>query len=153
MNSYTFIESHTNKSDNMNSVQKNIISAMLSYSIILGDAKNIAYYYEVLKNKSVYSYMSKNVKRIYQRFIIDLNLDINEDDLKYISAGDLGIRRELILEFIEHQYDISVIELVYKIYTLTGRLFKIDDDLISQYLDDSVQFLNTHDFSHIKFLV
>lgn len=153
VNVYNFIDLHTDSSIKLNSVQKNITSAMLFYPIIFSDDKNILYYYEVLKNKSVFSVQSKNVRRIYQRYIIDLNLDISEDDFKYISAGDLGIRRELALEFIEKEYDITVYEFVAKIYFLTGRLFKIDDALISQYIEEALKFANSHDFSLIKFLV
>ncbi|UWG96309.1 TetR/AcrR family transcriptional regulator [Dehalobacter sp. DCM] len=150
---YRFIDSNMDRSVILDSYQKNLTSGMMYYSIILSDEKNISYYHEILKQKSVYSIMHKNVRRIYKRFAVDLNLDISIDDLKYISAADLGIRRELLLEYIDKEYDITPYELTSKIYTLTGRLFKIDENLTAEYINNALKFVHAHNFSHIKLLI
>ncbi|HCX65892.1 MAG TPA: hypothetical protein DHN33_11870 [Eubacteriaceae bacterium] len=149
---YHHIHLHHENSSKLDSFQQNAISGMLHYSIIFSDEKNIRYYYQVLRQKSVYDYANKNVERIYKQFIKDFQLEIPLKDLPYFKAADLGMRRQLSIEYIEESYPITPFDLSEKISTFTGRIFAIHPALVSDRIAYAREFATNTDFSNISYL-
>lgn len=147
---YIFIDNTEKK---LNSVQRNVRSAMMHYMIIFGDEKNKNYFHEILKNRTIYEYMGNNVKRIYSQINKEFHLGLTQKDLQYISIADLGVRRELALEYIEGAFPMDIIEFVTYLYSFTGKLFELDKSMIQQYIQDAILFTKENDFSHIKLLI
>lgn len=151
MNTYRFVE--TNTIEKLDGLQKNFCSCVIHYQIMLGDEKNRKFHYEVISNESYYTLMSINLKRIYQSFLKDFDLDVSARELSRISSADLGVRRELMLEFLEGKITDSPIELSVTILGIMGRLFKIDQEIIDSHLAYALAFEKEKDYSRIKFLV
>ena len=137
----------------LTSFEKNFRATLLFYRTIFSDPKNIAYYYETIQNKPIYQYMNLNVRRSYQRFIKEFSLDISDEDFEFLSMADFGIRREFAIEYIEAGCPYEIEIMVEKIYILLCRLFRIDEDMARGYIANGLEFVNQHDFSHLKLLV
>lgn len=151
MNSYIFVNKHSEKK--LNSLEKNALATIIYYKTIFRDQKTVRFHHEVILNKSVYDYMFQNTPRIYRQFVKDLNLDIDEEELKRLSSADSGIRRELGLQCIEKKLKLSSTELATTIISYMGRLFRIDDALMSQCIEEAIEFDKKHDSSHIRLLI
>ncbi|GFZ24360.1 hypothetical protein CMETHOX_22830 [Lacrimispora indolis] len=152
MNHYVLVDSAARDSY-LNSLQKNAYAILPYYIGLFDDPKTIKFHQEVLSMGSLYDYMHLNLKRIYHSFIRDLHLDITERELSYISSADLGVRRELTLEYINGEFDGDCTELFKQIYTMMGRLFKIPERLMQQYIVEAIDFYANHDFSGIRLLI
>ena len=152
MNHYVLVDSAARDSY-LNSLQKNAYAILPYYIGLFNDPKTIEFHQEVLSMGSLYDYMHLNLKRIYHSFIRDLHLDITERELSYISSADLGVRRELTLEYINGEFDGDCTELFKQIYTMMGRLFKIPERLMQQYIVEAIGFYANHDFSGIRLLI
>lgn len=137
----------------MNHLERNVIATFLYYTTIYKDEQNLKFHYDVFNKISSNSIFMKNLTRIYRGFIRDFNLDIDDKELLQISTAELGVRRQLTLEYIEHRMFDSPLELVITIYKMMGRLFKIDEPIINEYISRAVEFLKKNDLSRIKFLV
>lgn len=148
---YTWVSFIENRK--MNSLEKNVIATFLYYQIIFCDEKNIRFHYEVLSKQSPYNYLMKIIKRIYANIVRELKLDIDEEELIRIMSADLGVRRELILAYTDNKMFNSSLDLAITIYTMMGRLLKIDEKIMSEYIKKAVEFQEKNDLSHIKFLV
>lgn len=152
MEAYVYTSYYT-KDKKLNCLELNFRATMVYYNVIFSDPKNVNYYYETINNESIYKYMNLSVRRIYQQFIKEFNLDISKEDLIFISRADLGIRREFAIDYIEENPSYDILYLVTKILMLLCRLFKIDEMLGSQYIDEGLHFIETNDFSHLKLLI
>jgi len=137
----------------MNHLERNVIATFLYYNTIYKDEQNLKFHYEVFNKMPSYSFFMKNLKRIYRGFIRDLNLDIDDKELLQISTAEIGVRRQLTLEYIENRMFDSHLELVITIYKMMGRLFKIDEPIMNECISRAVEILKKNDLSRIKFLV
>ncbi|MFZ7130877.1 MAG: TetR/AcrR family transcriptional regulator [Eubacteriales bacterium] len=151
MKHYTYFSN--NEQRNTDSLEKNVVATFCYYKIILDNANNTRFHYEVLMNLSIFTFLSKNLRRIYSNFVRDFDLDIDELELTRISSADLGVRRELTLEYIEKEMFESPLDLCITIYTMMGRLFKIKEDIMQSYIKKAIEYIEKHDLSYIKFLV
>ncbi len=152
MEAYVYTAQYT-KDRSLNSLEANFRATMVYYRVIFSDPKNILYYYETINNESIYKYMNLSVRRIYQQFIKEFSLDISGEELVFIARADLGIRREFAIDYIDEKPDYDILYLVTKILTLLCRLFKIDAALADQYIEESLAFVEEHDFSHLRLLI
>lgn len=151
MEVYTFVPYLEERK--LGSLEKNIISIFLYYHIILNDSNNARFHYEVLKNMSLYKYLHNNLKNVYASIIREFNIDIGKKELFKLSTADLGVRRELTIDYFEKDIFVDSKDLITTIYLIFGRLFKIDEKIIIKYITNAIKFLNKHDFSSINFLV
>lgn len=150
MKVYTYVSFIENR--RMDSLEKNTISTFLYYRIIFDDPNNVRFHYEVLQNISIFTFLEKNLRRIYANFVTDFDLEIGKKELIRISSADLGVRRELTLEFIEKNSYRSSTDLITTIYIMMGRLFKIDQNIMIKYISRAIRFQKKNDYSSIKFL-
>lgn len=137
----------------MNHLERNVIATFLYYNTIYKDEQNLKFHYDVFNKISNDIFPMKNLKRIYMGFVRDFNLDIDDKELLQISTAELGVRRQLTLEYIDNRMFDSPLELVITIYKMMGRLFIIDESIINEYISRAVEFLKKNDLSRIKFLV
>ena len=137
----------------MDHLERNVITTFLYYNTIYKDKQNLKFHYEVFNIMPSYSFFMKNLKRSYKGFIRDLNLDIDDRELLKISTAEIGVRRQLTLEYIDNKIFDSHLELVITIYKMMGRLYKIDETIMNKYISRAVEFLKKNDLSRVKFLV
>lgn len=151
MKSYAYVNYLANRP--MNHLERNVIASFLYYNTIYKDEQNLKFHYDVFNKISNDIFPMHNLKRIHMGFVRDFNLDIDDKELLQISTAELGVRRQLTLEYIEHKMFDSPLELVITIYKMMGRLFTIDESIINEYISRAVEFLKKNDLSRIKFLV
>ena len=151
VSTYVYIDRHYHGP--LNSVKRNVFSAMIHYNVILNDEKNKAYYYEILKNRTIYSYMGNNLRRIYEQFNKEFHLGFSQEELRCVILADLGVRRELVLEYMIGEIQMDATEFVTMLYTLTAKLYNLDKELIQEYIREAVDFLKNADLSQIKLLI
>lgn len=151
MKSYAYVNYLANRP--MNHLERNVIASFLYYNTIYKDEQNLKFHYDVFNKISNDIFPMHNLKRIHMGFVRDFNLDIDDKELLQISTAELGVRRQLTLEYIEHKMFDSPLELVITIYKMMGRLFTIDESIINEYITRAVDFLKKNDLSRIKFLV
>lgn len=148
---YSYISHVENRK--MNSLEKNTIASFVYYEILFNDDNNVKFHYDVLTKLSIFTVLGKNLRGFYSNFAREFNLNIDEKEIIRIFSADCGIRRELILGFIENKMFDSSLDLVATIYTMMGRLFKIDEKIIKEYIKTGIAFLEKNDITNIKFLV
>lgn len=148
---YVYVDLHY--TGPLNSVKRNVFSAMLHYHVILNDEHNKAYYYEILKNRTIYSYIGNNIRRIYEQFNKEFHLGFTREDLRFAILADLGVRRELVLEYMIGEIQMDVTSFVTRLYTLTAKLFDLDKTLIQEYIQEASIFVKEADLSEIKLLI
>lgn len=151
VSTYVFIDRHYKGS--LNSVKRNVFSAMIHYSVIFQDERNKAYYYEILKNRTIYSYMGNNIRRIYEQFNKEFHLGFTTEDLRFAILADLGVRRELVLEYMIGEIQMNVPEFVTRLYTLTAKLFDLDKALIQEYIKEAAAFVQNADLTQVRLLI
>ena len=137
----------------MNSLEKNTIASFVYYQILFNDDNNVKFHYDVLTKLSIFIVLGKNLRRFYSNFVREFNLDIDEKEITRIFSADFGIRREFILQFIENNLFDSSLDLTITIYTMMGRLLKIDEKIIKEYINRGIEFIEKNDLTHIKLLV
>lgn len=148
---YSYISHVENRK--MNSLEKNTIASFVYYEILFNDDNNVKFHYDVLTKLSIFTVLGKNLRGFYSNFAREFNLNIDEKEIIRIFSADCGIRRELILGFIENKMFDSSLDLVATIYIMMGRLFKIDEKIIKEYIKTGIEFLERNDITNIKFLV
>lgn len=148
---YSYISYIENRK--MNSLEKNTIASFVYYQILFNDDNNVKFHYDVLTKLSIFTILGKSLKRFYSNFAREFNLEIDEKEINRIFSADCGIRRELILGYIENKMFDSPLDLAATIYTMMGRLLKVDEKIIKEYIKSAVEFIEKNDLSHIKLLV
>lgn len=151
MKIYNYID-HVEKRK-INSLEKNTIASFVYYQIIFNDDTSIKFHYDLITKLSIYTLLSINLRRFYPNFVRDLNLDIDEREINRIFSADFGIRREFILQFIENKLFDSSLDMTITIYTMMGRLLKIDEKIMKEYIKNAIEFLEKNDLTHIKLLI
>lgn len=137
----------------MNSLEKNTIAFFVYDELIFNDPNTIKFHYDVITKLSLYIILSKNLRRFYPSFVKDFNLGIDEKETIRIFSADLGIRREFTLEFVENNLFDSSLDMSTAIYTMVGRLLKIDEKIMNEYIKNATEFLNKNYLAHIKLLI
>lgn len=148
---YSYISSVENRK--MNSLEKNTIASFVYYEVLFNDDNNVRFHYDILTKLSIFTVLGKSLRRFYSNFAREFNLDIDEKEIIRIFSADCGIRRELILEFIENNLFDSSLELTITIYTMMGRLLKIDEKIMEEYIMRGIEFIEKNDLTHIKLLM
>lgn len=64
----------------------------------------------------------------------------------------LGLRRELILQFIDNPDGKTIYDLVTTMHLYRGRLLQMDETLMKSYLFNALEFERKNDHSHICLL-
>lgn len=137
----------------MNRLEKNTIASFIYYEILFKDDNIVKFHYDILTKLSIFTVVGKNLRRFYSNFARDFNLNIDEKEIIRIFSADCGIRRELILEFIENKLFDNSLDLTITIYTMMGRLLKIDEKIMNEYIERAIEFVKKNDLSHIKLLI
>lgn len=151
MKIYAYIDNVRNRK--MTSLEKNTIASFVYYKIIFDDDNCKKFHYDVITKLSIFTVLGKNLRRFYPNFVRELNLDIDEKEITRIFSADFGIRREFILEFVENDLFDSSLDLTITIYTMMGRLLKVDEKIMKGYINNAIEFIEKNDLSHIKLLV
>ncbi|MBU4440544.1 MAG: hypothetical protein KJ779_13375, partial [Firmicutes bacterium] len=89
----------------------------------------------------------------YHQFFKDLGKEIDEDEIDNIRFAELGLRRELILRFIENPGKKTIYDVITTMHLYRGRLLQMDETLTKSYLFNALEFEHKHDHSHIRLLV
>ncbi len=151
MHTYTFVDIHSDGS--LNSIQKNAYAILVYYRGLFVDEQTINFHNEVLSKISLYEFINKNLTRIYASFVKDFNLNIDQNELRIVSSADLGVRRELTLEYMSGDFPGDIVDLYRNIYMLMGRLFKMPELLMKQYIEEAIVFSDKYDKGKIKLLI
>lgn len=150
-NIVTFINSNVNS--NLNSLEKFVLTSFVYYYNILEDDISLHFHYKVLKNHSLYAFMSNELlDNLYTPFIKEFDLGIDQKELEILYLCDFGARRELTIKHIEDNVFSSKIDFCLKSCIMTARLFKIQDDLIIECLKTHKELLKSVDVCNINLL-
>lgn len=151
MKSYSFVESHITYE--LNSIEKNTIAAFVYYTGIFFDESTIRFQKEIYDQHSSTDYMGKNFKHVYNQFFKDLGKELDPDEINNIRFAELGLRRELILRFIENPSNKTIYDVITTMHLYRGRLLQMDENVTKAYLFNALEFERKHDHSHIHLLV
>lgn len=150
MKCYSFIGKKINRK--INSVEKNTIAALLYYRAIFADKNTISFHQEINTRESIFEYIGHHLTRVHKQFVVDLNLSLDETELEDIIKAEYGLRREIILDFIEKPKNRSITDIVNIVHIFRARLMQIDENLMRAYLFNANEFVNKFDCSEVRFL-
>ncbi|MBC3901213.1 TetR family transcriptional regulator [Acetobacterium malicum] len=151
MKSYSFIESKITYE--INSIEKNTFAAYIYYSGIFVDENTIRFQQEIYDQLSSSAYMGQNFNHVYHQFFRDMGKEIDQDEIDNIRFAELGLRRELILRFIENPGNKTIYDVITTMHLYRGRLLQMDETLTKSYLFNALEFEHKHDHSHIRLLI
>lgn len=153
LQTYAFVNSYT-QGLKINSIEKNVYHYYLYFYAVLKDKKTTEFHADTLRRESINRLLGHNYKHVYRQFTKDIGLSINQEEIRKLSLADLGVRREVILDFIENPKEGSTIDdLIHDIYIFRSRLFKIEESKMKIYLKNGKDFKNSFDHSKILFLI
>lgn len=153
LQTYAFVENAT-PDGSIDSIEKNAYTAFLYYAAVFKDNATTAFHADTLRRESIQSFLGQNFRHVYRQFVRDCGYTLSDAELHTLSLADLGMRREIVLDFIENpRPGATVVELITHLYLYRSRLFKIDEDRMRTYLLRGEEFEQRHDHSKIKLLV
>ncbi len=153
LQTYAFVNSYT-QGLKINSIEKNVYHYYLYFYSVLKDKKTTEFHADTLRRESINRLLGHNYRHVYRQFAKDIGLSITAEELRKLSLADLGVRREVILDFIENPKEGSTIDdLIHDIYIFRSRLFKIEESAMEVYLENGKNFKNSFDHSKILFLI
>lgn len=153
LQTYAFVENHT-QSQGVNSIEKNAYTAFLYYGAVFKDEATTRFHADTLRRESIQSFLGQNFRHVYRQFINDCGYTLSDAELYTLSLADLGMRREIVLDFIENPKPGHTVRgLITHLYLYRSRLFKIDEDQMQTYLLRGEKFEQKYDYSKIKLLV
>ncbi|MEG0377462.1 MAG: TetR/AcrR family transcriptional regulator [Eubacterium sp.] len=151
----TFVEQNTEAS--ASSFEKGVIAGFLFNLAVFKNKKTVHFHHEVNLDASASEYIAPHLKKMYTRFNLELNLNLNEEDNDEILLADAGMRRELTLYFIKQKgYTIKesdIILFAQKEYLFMGRLFLVEPQSMEKNIAVAKDFIKNHDLSAIKLLL
>ena len=151
MKSYSFVGSKLLRSTN--SIEKNVLASYPYFMGALKDARTIFFHEETLRRESGSMYLGQNLNHVYHQFVKDLKIPLTELEIKNLSYAELGLRRELTLQYIANPHDQSIYELIDIFLIYRARLMQMDEMVMRSYLYNALEFERKHDHSHICLLV
>lgn len=152
LQTYAFVDNHT-RDIKINSIEKNTYSAFLYYAAVFKDPTTTLFHAETLRRESIQTFLGENFHHVYRQFAQDCGYHLTPEALYTLSLADLGMRREIVLDFIEKpRPDASTDALITHLYLYRSRLFKIDEGLMKDYLLRGKAFEKDHDHSKITLL-
>lgn len=152
LQTYAFVNSHT-QGQAVNSIEKNVYTAYLYFYAVLKDETTTRFHAETLRRESINQLLGYNFRHVYRQFTNDIGYSISDEDLRKLSLADLGMRREVILDFIENpKENVTIDDLIHDIYMFRSRLFKIDENEMEKYLKNGISYRNKFDNLKILFL-
>ena len=153
LQTYAFVENHT-QSQGVNSIEKNAYTAFLYYSAVFKDEATTRFHADTLRRESIQTFLGQNFRHVYRQFINDCGYTLSDAELYTLSLADLGMRREIVLDFIENPKPGHTVRgLITHLYLYRSRLFKIDEEQMQTYLLRGEEFEQKYDHSKIKLLV
>lgn len=152
LQTYAFVDNYT-RAIKINSIEKNTYSAFLYYAAVFKDTTTTLFHADTLRRESIQTFLGQNFRHVYRQFIEDCGYSLSPSELYTLSLADLGMRREIVLDFIENpKPDATMKTLIRHLYLYRSRLFKIDEALMEDYLLKGEAFAQKHDHSKIALL-
>ncbi|KPU44506.1 DNA-binding transcriptional repressor AcrR [Oxobacter pfennigii] len=148
---YSFLDGQNLK--DTDSYLKHFYASKIYYYIILNDHNNKRFYYEVSMAQSNYELLSPFVGGLHLNYIRDFNITVSDSELNLIRMADAGARREILYQYYNNDLTISIDEFINYVTSIVGTLMGIDKSVSQKYGELSTQYVNTLDYSHIKFLI
>lgn len=153
LQTYAFVENHP-QVWSLNSIEKNAYTAFLYYGAVFKDEATTRFHADTLRRESIQSFLGQNFRHVYRQFINDCGYTLSDAELYTLSLADLGMRREIVLDFIENPKPGHTVRgLITHLYLYRSRLFKIDEEQMQTYLLRGEEFEQKYDHSKIKLLV
>ncbi|WP_195270275.1 TetR/AcrR family transcriptional regulator [Eubacterium sp. 1001713B170207_170306_E7] len=153
LQTYAFVENHRPE-QGLNSIEKNTYTAFLYYAAVFKDDATTRFHADTLRRESIQTFLGQNFRHVYRQFINDCGYTLSDAELYTLSLADLGMRREIVLDFIENPRPGHTVRgLIAHLYLYRSRLFKIDEEQMQAYLLRGEEFEQKYDHSKIKLLV
>lgn len=153
LQTYAFVENHP-QVWSINSIEKNAYTAFLYYGAVFKDEATTRFHADTLRRESIQSFLGQNFRHVYRQFINDCGYTLSDAELYTLSLADLGMRREIVLDFIENPKPGHTVRgLITHLYLYRSRLFKINEEQMQTYLLRGEEFEQKYDHSKIKLLV
>lgn len=144
----------SNSTEYMDTFQMNLTANQFYYTVIFSSPENARFYHEVLLKMSVFDYIGRHVKRLYQSYNFHYNLNLSEEDLRDVLLVDSGIRREFFTDmFNTYGYKLEpeiVSKFIRKMNIHLGRTLTLDADIVLSYIERAEQLIKATDFSHLS---
>lgn len=122
-----------------------------SYSI---DQKTNDFHLEIISHKDIYEKIYNQLfYQLYATLYREVAKGMTKHELDISIISDLAVKRELSYRFLEKPFPKDFKEHFKDSETMMGRIFKIPEDVIQEYINESLEFFNTHDHSKIRLLL
>lgn len=134
------------------SLFRHLLASRIYYQNIFSDQNIARFYCEVLLRKSNYRVLNTSIRRIYEAYIADYQLETTPEELDTIMIFDFGSRRELFLNYCESASSINIHKASEELTLLVPKLLMIPPKELSRLLEKCQNYLIEEEFSYIKML-
>lgn len=151
---YNYVQQNSNYAKDENEQLYNFCRyTLILYRIIFSDKNNIRCYHEMIQNKSNYRVLNEFISCQYKDILSSLGISFDDDDYMIFLLSEFGSRREIILYFLEENFQIDTDKLISELIKNFCRFLQIPTEITNKLINDAFSFADSHNCKDIHFLV
>lgn len=136
-----------------NAILRHVVLSWIYYDIILSDAQNSRFYYEILTKTSNYRYIVKFANQVYRRYTEEFRIYLTDQEFENILFLDFGGRREFFLQYFEKNQRDSIDDIIFLLNGIVPRMMGIDQNTVTKLLYQGIAVAKTIPHDDIRFLI
>lgn len=149
---YSFIRKNNPKK--MSSIQLNFMMTCHYQHCYSIDKKTSDFHLEIVSHEQIYASIYQQIfAPLYATMFRDISRNMPSRELEVAIAADLCVKKELSTLFLRKIAPKDFRDLFTDSATIMGRIFKLPEVETQLYIQESINFFNTHDSSSIKLLI
>lgn len=139
---------------NEKSIFQHFVLTYNYHHAILDDDRVKAFYYEIIRNDSLYPYLYENLYNVYYNFVREFDIPISQKEIESVIICDFGARREFMTHVIENKSPITdPSEVSMFVFSNTLRALGIPRQPIEEIGKKAFDYYEQNPYSHIKLLI
>ncbi len=119
---------------------------------ILEDENVKRFYLEIIKKRSLYTYLYSNLHKVYYGFVNDFAMQINRAEIENVIIADFGARREFMLHICTMENRPPIKDISTFVFSNTLRALGLPADRIKEIADRAYEYYINNPYTDIKLL-
>ena len=130
-----------------------MVKERIIYDIIFKDSNNFRFFKEVLDKSIVLKQFEERTYSNYCKINVENNYYVDNNFIKCYSSLECGGRVNLLRNYVDETLQVNYDDLIKILISCTPRLFGVDNNTISKYIDSSLEIQNEIDYKKVKMLI
>ncbi len=119
---------------------------------LLTDEHIKRFYYEIMKDRSLYSYTYDDLNNVYYNFVRDFGLPINNTEIECVIIADFGARREFMMQICSGEYELPLKDVSMFVFSNTARALGLPAEEVRKVGQRAYEYYVKNQYTDIKIL-